>query len=240
MGLQINESKTKHMIGTANARANRIGQNLTNGEYNIEVVKEFTYLGSLVNSQNNVKEEIRRRLVLANKCYYALRQQFTSRILTRTSKTILYKTLIIPVLKYGSEAWVLTKSDEKLIAAFERKVLRRIYGAINEDNLWRRRYNAELYELYEDSDIITKIKVSRLQWAGHVIRANEETIIKRIYTSKPEGRRKQGRPRLRWNDGVDQDARAIKVPTWRANARDRDQWRKILEEAKIQRGLSCQ
>jgi hypothetical protein len=35
------------------------------------------------------------------------------------------------------------------------------------DNEWRIRYNYELYDLYEDVDIITFIKVDRLKWAGH-------------------------------------------------------------------------
>jgi hypothetical protein len=65
----------------------------------------------------------------------------------------LYKTLIRPVLTSASETWVLTKSDEKTLAVFERKILRAIYGPIKDSDEWRIRYNSELYALYKDMDI---------------------------------------------------------------------------------------
>jgi hypothetical protein len=69
------------------------------------------------------------------------------------------------VLAYGSETWVLSKSDEARLGVFERKVSR----AIVDNGEWRIKYNDELYTLYKDSDIITYIKINRLRWARHVI-----------------------------------------------------------------------
>jgi sorting nexin-29 len=69
-GLRVNESKTKCMVVSASeARRNRMGQNRTIGEYNFEVVKEFSYLGSKVNCINNVDGEIHNRILLANRAY---------------------------------------------------------------------------------------------------------------------------------------------------------------------------
>ena len=78
-----------------------------------------------------------------------------------------------PVLAYGSETWVLSKSNEARIGVFERKVLRAIFGPTNDNGEWRIKYNDELYTLYKDSDIITYIKISSLMWAGHVIRLED-------------------------------------------------------------------
>jgi hypothetical protein len=41
---------------------------------------------------------------------------------------------------------------------------------VKEEEQWRMRYNKELYELYKDVDLLTFIKLKRLQWAGHVQR----------------------------------------------------------------------
>lgn len=58
-----------------------------------------------------------------------------------------------------------------LLATFEIKILRKIYG-VQVDNEWRHRYNFELYNSYKRSgntDIVTIIKTGRLTWAGHVV-----------------------------------------------------------------------
>jgi hypothetical protein len=65
---------------------------------------------------------------------------------------MLYKTLIRPILMYGSESWPLSKKDESPLQIFERRILRRIYGPVNEGGIWRIRYNNELYKLYNEPD----------------------------------------------------------------------------------------
>jgi hypothetical protein len=52
MGLEINEEKTKCMIITnKEARGNNLGKNLIIGDHNFEVVEEFKYLGTLINTK---------------------------------------------------------------------------------------------------------------------------------------------------------------------------------------------
>ena len=55
--------------------------------------------------------------------------------------------------------------------------------------------------------------------------------------SKFEGRRKAGRPVLRWIDGVLEDLSRLRVKGWWNVAKDRDAWRRILREAEAQSGL---
>ena len=52
-----------------------------------------------------------------------------------------YSTYIVPVLTYGSETLTLSKSDETLLAAVERKLLRRILGLVCMEGQLRSRYN---------------------------------------------------------------------------------------------------
>jgi hypothetical protein len=60
---------------------------------------------------------------------------------------------------------------------------------------------------------------------------------KKITLDKPEGRRRAGRPNLRWMDGVTRDAERLGITNWRIKARDRDGWRRLLESAKTLHGL---
>jgi hypothetical protein len=54
---------------------------------------------------------------------------------------------------------LINKAHEALLGGFEGKNLRRIYGAEQIDGVWRRRYNKELYSLFNDVDIIKRIKI---------------------------------------------------------------------------------
>ena len=64
-------------------------------------------------------------------------------------------------------------------------------------------------------EVVTSIKVSRLQWAGTVQRMAEHEIPKKIMGNKFEGERCVGRIRLRWMDGVLKDLRKLKIKGWR-------------------------
>jgi hypothetical protein len=75
-----------------------------------------------------VEKEIQRHILASNRTYIAVISLFRSRLLSRVTKIILYKTLIRPVVSYGAEAWTLTKKEEQVLLLFERKIFRRIYG----------------------------------------------------------------------------------------------------------------
>ena len=64
------------------------------------------------------------------------------------------------MLAYGSETWVLSKSDEAILEVFERKILRAIFRPTDDNEEWRIKYNNELHTLYKESDIVTYIKIN--------------------------------------------------------------------------------
>jgi hypothetical protein len=66
----------------------------------------------------------------------------------------MYKVLVRPVLTYASETWTLSKIEGRLLIVFERRILRCIFGAAQENGVWRKRYNHELHELFNDPDIV--------------------------------------------------------------------------------------
>ena len=133
--------------------------------------------------------------------------------INRKHKLTIYKTLIKSVLMYGAENWVLSKADVLRLGVFVRKILRRIYGPICEEATWRSRYTEELYCLYDETDLVTTIKIARLRWTGHIVRMQDNIPCKKITLDKPEGSRRAGRPDLRWMDGVMRDAERLGVRT---------------------------
>ena len=67
--------------------------------------------------------------------------------------------------------------------------------------IWRSRYNEELYHVYEEIDLVTTVRITRLRWAGHIVRMQDNLPCKEITLDKPEGRRQVGKSNLRWIDG---------------------------------------
>jgi hypothetical protein len=95
----------------------------------------------------------------------------------------------------------------------ERKLLRKIYGPKKENGQWRNKTNLELTTKYNSQDIVTVIKIRRLEWLEHVIRMDETGCVKKIFEGKLEGRRGRGRLRLRWINDVEDDLRKLGVET---------------------------
>jgi hypothetical protein len=99
---------------------------------------------------------------------------------------------------YGSETWVMTKKIENRINSYERKILRRILGPINDNGTWRIRCNKEIYTLYGDPELSTVIKLRRLPWAGHVQTMESQSIPRMVMAGQMFGIRPVGKPKKRW------------------------------------------
>jgi hypothetical protein len=96
---------------------------------------------------------------------------------------------------YGSETWVMPKKIENIINSYERKILRRILGPINDNGTWRIRYSKEIYTLYGDPELSTVIQLRRLQWAGHVQRMVSQSIPRMVMAGQMFGKRPVGKPK---------------------------------------------
>jgi hypothetical protein len=116
---------------------------------------------------------------------------------------------------------------------WERKILRKIYGPTKENGQWRIKTNSELMTKYKSQDIVSAMKIRRLEWLGHIIRMHEARIVKKIFEENLEGRRGRGRPRLRWINDVEEDLRMLGVKRWRRKALEREEWAFIIKEAKV-------
>ena len=90
-----------------------------------------------MNADNKMNIEIAERIVKGNKVYYANAKLIKSKFLKRNTKMKIYKKIIRPVVTYSSETWALTARDENNLLIFERQILRKIFGPVNIDNIWR-------------------------------------------------------------------------------------------------------
>ena len=84
---------------------------------------------------------------------------------------------------------------------------KKIYGPVLVNGQWQNRHSHEIYNLYKDMEITRNVRLRGLQWMGHALRVKVERVPKKALEEYIEGRRPVGRPRGRWLDAVDRDAR---------------------------------
>ena len=98
---------------------------------------------------------------------------------------------------------------------------------------FRIRFNSELYELLNDMDVVQRINIQRLRWLGHVVRMQEDAPVRRVFDAGICGRRRTGRPCIRWKDQIEEAVSSIGITNWRRRAKSRSAWKDVLRQAEI-------
>ena len=140
----------------------------------------FTYLG--FNLSRDVTLDVTSRIKKASKTFGALRGPiFNNSNLSVATKRAVYRAVVLAVLLYGSETWVLKDQHTKRLNVFHNRCVRTILG-VNRFEHWQERLTtqvlAENFGMHWTiPDIIME---QRLKWLGHVGRMNEERLPKKL------------------------------------------------------------
>jgi hypothetical protein len=100
------------------------------------------------------------------------------------SKMQIYRTSVRSAVTCGSEPWTLTVEEERALAVFERKILRKIYGAVKENQLWRILRNDELEAIIKGENIVRFINCQRIRWLCHIERMQDIAIHQKMVYGK--------------------------------------------------------
>jgi hypothetical protein len=145
---------------------------------------------------------------------------------------MIYRTISLPVVLNGYEAWSLILREKSRMRVFENRVWRRVFGSKRDEVIgeWRKLHNEELNELYFSPNIFRVIKSRRNRWAGYVARMAERRGVYRVLVGKPVGKRHLGRPKRRWEDNIKMDFQEVGCGgmDWIELAQDRDRWRVLV------------
>ena len=164
----------------------------------METVAAFIFLGSKITADGDCSHEIKRYLLLGRKVVTNLDSIFKSRDITLPTKVHLVKAMVFPVVMYGCESWTIKKAECRKIDAFElwywRRLLRVPWTA-------RRSNQSILKEISPGCSLKGLMLKLKLQYFGHLIRG-ADSFEKTLILGKIEGRRRRGRQRMRWLDGI--------------------------------------
>ena len=219
-GMQINTSKSKVLVMTREEREDV--QLICNGE-TLEVVTEYTYLGTVISSSGKIDAEISSRICKANQVYYQTTNSIIGhREVDKKTKMHVYKSVYLPTLTYGGESWTMLDRHSSRITAAEMRFLRRSVGRTRRDRI----RNESIREQLGVAELKTTLERRQLQWFGHVCRMNENLNPIRILEARPTGRRPRGRPRLTFQDYIQRIGckRGKTLNEMKRLSRDREEW----------------
>ena len=166
----------------------------------VETVSDFILGGggSKITADGDCSHEIKRGLLLGRKVMTNLDSIFKSRDITLPTKVHLVKAMVFPVVMYGCESWTVKKAERRRIDAFElwcwRRLLRVPWTA-------RRSNQSILKEISPGCSLEGMMLKLKLQYSGHLMR-RADSLEKTLMLGGIGGRRRRGRQRMRWLDGI--------------------------------------
>ena len=190
-GLKHNIQKTEIMA------SHPITSWQTDGE-TMETVRDFILGGSKITADGDCSHEIKRRLLLGRKVMTNLDSIFKSRDITLPTKVRLVKAMIFPVVMYGCESWTVKKAEHRRIDAFELRCWRRL---LRVPGPARRSNQSILKEINPGISLERMMLKLKLQYFGHLMQSFD-SLEKTLMLGGIGGRRRRGRQRLRWLDGI--------------------------------------
>ena len=123
---------------------------------------------------------------------------FKSREITLSTKVLLVKAMVFPMVMCGCESWTIKKTEHQRIDAFELWCWR---GLLRVPWTARRSNQSLLKDISPECSLVGLMLKLKLQYFGHLI-WRADSLEKTRMLGKIEGRRRRRRQRMRWLDGI--------------------------------------
>ena len=162
----------------------------------METVTDFILEGSKITADADCSHEIKRRLLLGSEVMTNQDSTLKSKDITMLIRVCLVRAMVFPVVMYEHESWTIKKAEHQRIDAFEQWFWRKLLRVLSTARRSNQSILKEISPEYSLEGLMLK-----LQYFGHLLQRTD-SLEKTLMLGKNEGRRRRGRQRMRWLDGI--------------------------------------
>ena len=220
-GLKISRSKTEYMCcNEENERARvHLQGNL------VKKVEKFKYLGSCLKNDGELDDEVNNKIQAGWKNWRKMSGVLCDSRMNVKLKGKVFKAVVRPAMTYAAETWPIKKKLEKKMDVAEMRMLRWMVGITRRDKI----RNELVRGTVKVTEVSRKVQEKRLQWYGHIMRRDGDYVGRRVMEMEVPGRRRRGRPKLRWRECIDGDLREKSLNP--NDVHNRAEWRRLSKNS---------